>query len=144
MTPFAALLTASGLSQREAAQLFARRAKSTIAEMCQQNARYKPSDDELKILAQIVDNNQEKADNLAAAIFDKVEVFENGKIEIAISNDDFEAQQNGFPFKSAELASIGLALAQLDNEILSKVKLLPRGSTVALAKAEDVMRKNIK
>ena len=131
MTPFANLLAASGLSYAEAGAILGA-TKETVRDWARGKSR--TPDDALNWAHDLVAAMLSKADTLAD-VYDQL-AKKHGQpsvIEIGCSTDDPEAQSNGFVNLNHERATIGLAVAQLP---LGAVKIVPRGSTVAVAAAK--------
>ncbi|MEN9854949.1 MAG: hypothetical protein RLZZ157_75 [Pseudomonadota bacterium] len=134
MTPFQALIFASGLSYAEAGELLGVN-KGTVRDWARGKTRL-PEGRLAWAHARVV-SMLTKADTLVDAL--NATSAQNGApatIQIAVSTDDDEARLNGFSSREQESATIGLALAQLPLDRLAIVKLVPRGSTVATAAAE--------
>lgn len=134
MTPFATLLAASGLSYREVGATLVT-SKETVRDWARGKSR--TPDEALYWAHGLVRAMQARADALVSALDD----LENSQglpttIEIAHSTNDHEARANGFVSANHERACIGLALARLPPEHLRAVRLVARGSTVAVATAE--------
>jgi hypothetical protein len=131
---FNTLLAASGLTQSEAADWFDTN-KAQIVDWARGKSRV--PDRVVNQIADLAERILGRADTLADQI--QKLVNEHGlpkEIEIAISTDDHEAALNGLPTVSTERVCIGWALAQLAAETRARVKIVPRGSTVATAAAE--------
>lgn len=132
MTPFACLLAASGLSYAEAGLVLGA-TKETVRDWARGKSR--TPDDALAWAHELVGMMVAKADTLVDAYEDLA--AQHGApsvIQIAVSTDDDEAQMNGFFNMVHERATIGLAVAQLP---AGSVKIVPRGSTVTAAAAEQ-------
>lgn len=134
MTPFATLIIASGLSYPEVGAILGT-SKETVRDWARGKSR--TPDEALTWVHCLARAMQARADALVATLDD----LQNGHglpatIEIAHTTDDHEAQANGFVNTNHERACIGLALARLPPEHLRAVRLVPRGSTVAVAAAE--------
>jgi hypothetical protein len=131
MTPFACLLSATGLSYAEAGLVLGA-TKETVRDWARGKSRT-PAD-ALAWARDLVGMMVDKADTLVDA-YEHLAAQQGAPsvIEIAVSTDDHEAQMNGFLNMVHERATIGLAVAQLP---VGSVKIAPRGSTIALAAAE--------
>lgn len=126
MTPFSALLAASGLSYAEAGAILGA-TKETVRDWARGKSRTPV--DALEAIHNLVSQMLEKSDTLLDAYEELAKRHGSpDAIEIGMSTDDHEAKANGFVNLDHERATIGLAVAQLP---LGAVKIVPRGSTVA-------------
>lgn len=124
MTPFALLLRLSGLSHREAAA-FLGVSPSSIDKMAR-GVRSTP--------AGIIEDMRELIDRQAAdatldLIYDKV----SDEIELGYPADDHEARTLGWPCVGAWTGWAARIVAEAD----VPVRLVPRGSTVVTAAADE-------
>lgn len=128
MTPAAALLRATGLSQSEAAEWLGVRLDSVRGWCRDGGSRLPPGvRDQLHTLAQ---RQRRAADETLAAITRAPAAAE---IEIGYASDDAEAQAMGWPCRAAQWQSLALVYASAART----VRLVPRGSTLATAAAAD-------
>jgi transcriptional regulator with XRE-family HTH domain len=132
MTLYRALLSASGLSQREVADFHGVRL-DTVKNWVQSKSA--PPDGVIAEIKGLVRRQLKAAAEMAAAI----EKSQAEAIEIGLASDDHEAQQPplDWPCATAQLQAIGLAVAQTDKP----VRIVPRGSTPATAGAADINEK---
>jgi hypothetical protein len=121
-----------GLSQREAADFHGVR-PDTVKSWC--TGRNRAPDGVIAELRTLYRKIERAADNLASLVEDRIEQSgPEGEIEIGYAADDKEARALGWPCGGAQLASIGIACAKLG----LRVKIVPRGSTAATARAADI------
>jgi hypothetical protein len=89
-------------------------------------------------LQDLVFRQQVAAQEAAAVILKKIKKCGLPEtIEIGIAADDHEAQSLGWPAVSAHAAVVGMTLALLPRSFISRVAIVPRGSTAASAAAAD-------
>lgn len=131
-TPFNFLRMRCGLSQREAAD-FLESPLDTVKTWCA--GRHAPRQSVIDEMRALYASIEHAADNALAAIRSRIK--EHGRprrLELSVATDDHEAQQLGLPCVGAHQALIGLIAARLD----VPVTIVPRGSTVATASAEEL------
>lgn len=127
MSTFNTLLTASGLSQREAATYLDvnyNRVRDWVI------GRYNPPAgvmDELRSLVRRQLRAAREGADQVVRIVDEQGLPE--KIEIGICSDDHEAQSLGWPCISVHAVVIGLTIALLPDDLAARVAVVPRGST---------------
>ncbi|MDZ4382789.1 MAG: hypothetical protein U0942_15770 [Parvibaculum sp.] len=142
MTPFAALQSLCGLSNREAAS-FLDMTESAV-EKFRRGAKKAPPGalHELQNLWTVID---QAAVDAAEAIGREGLLDAAGGIEIGYPADDYEAEQLGLPCVGAWRQM----LARMIDELMlinegfdpARLVLVPRGSTLATAAAADIHRK---
>jgi len=142
MTPFSALLMASGLSQREAADLLGVR-EDSVKSWCNLRggrARAQAPAGVVRQMAALVARQQQAAREMAALLTE----FNAGsgtqqlrRVELGLATDDAEAASLGWPTVRCQLTMLGHVLAQLDPEVAARVVIVPRGTTAATAAAAD-------
>ena len=131
MTPFALLSQACGLSHREAAEFLGVRLDTVKSWSSGRNRAPASVLDDLRHLWAEIDFASDRA---AALIGEQAAGLPIGEtIEIGYPADDHEARDLGLPCVGAWRAMCARVVARIRNPI----KLLPRGSTPALAAAAD-------
>lgn len=128
MTPFSALLSLSGLSQREAAT-FLGVANVTVDKWA--SGKRSPAPAVLMQMSDLIRAQDRAAAEALAFIAGQNPVPD--KVEIGYPADDYEAQGLGFPSVRAWGAMVGRIIAGAETPII----LIPRGSTPATAAAMD-------
>lgn len=132
LTLYAALMRTCGLSQREAADFHGVRL-DTVKSWC--GGRNRAPDGAIAELKNLFARIAKAADEFIAGAEKMSDQYgADVEIEAGIASDDAEARSLGWPCVGAQIASIGLAAAYIQNPI----KLVPRGSTAATALAADV------
>ncbi len=142
MTPFAALQSLCGLSNREAAA-FLNMTESAVEKFRRGN-REAPSG-VLRDLQELWTLIDQAAVDAAEAIGREGFLRSAAEIEIGYPADDHEAEQLGLPCVGAwrqMLARLIDEMMLMDDDFdPARIKLVPRGSTVATAAAADAHRK---
>ena len=140
MTPFETLLTASGLSQREAAG-YLDVAYDTLRGWLsgRRNVPAGATADLRALVVQQIMAATKGAQTIEQIVARASEMPE--AIEIGFPADEAEAQTLGFPAVSAWAAMAGMMLAELPGHIAARVVFVPRGSTPATAAAADAQGK---
>lgn len=128
ITLYPILLTLSGLSQREAAEMHGVRLDTLKSWGAGRNPVPPGVIAEIKGL---IRRQRRAADELLAMMGGAGAADE---IEIGVASDDHEAQSLGWPCASAHRQAIAMAAAMTDRSI----RLVPRESTPASAAAADV------
>lgn len=131
MTPLKLLMSACGLSQREAAA-FLGLAPVSIDKMSSGKRSTPPGAiAELRgLYKRIVEAADAMLDDLDAATS---EYGPPESVDLGYCADDHEAQALGFPCVGAHAAALAIVIGSID----LPVRLVPRGSTVASAAAAD-------
>lgn len=131
MTPIFALLTLSGLSQREAAA-FLGVTLSSVDKMSR-GIRGAP-DGVIRDLSRLIQTQECMAERALDLIDEAVKSGKlSGPVELGFPSDDQEAQSLGLPTVSAWAAVAARVIAACE----WPVQLVPRGSTPATARAAD-------
>lgn len=133
MTPLSALITASGLSQEEAARFLRLSGRDSVARMLSGKQPTPPG--VLAEMAALLRTQMNAAANHSEAI--ESIVADGAPVTIGYPVDDHEAQAAGLPTVSAWRAMTGLMLADLPAGLLQRVRFAPRGSTPETALAAD-------
>lgn len=142
MTPFAALQSLCGLSNREVAS-FLGMTESAVEKFRRGNREAPPG--VLRELADLWGMIDAAAGDAADEMFASgIVTAKDAEIEIGYPADDHEADQLGFPCVGAwrqYLARVLDELMQCRSFDPARIKLVPRGSTPATAAAADIHRK---
>lgn len=127
MTPFALLLQASGLSQREAAAFLG--ISPAMIDKMSRGTRATPAG-VMEEMRALIARQAEEADEA----LDMIDRMGASQVEIGYPSDDHEAQALGWPCVGAWRAMAARIVAEAGRPVI----LAPRGSTVGAAKAADV------
>lgn len=138
MTTYNTLLTATGLSLREAAAFHDVRLDTVKSWSVGRNSTPEGVLSELRQLLVM----QLKAAEAGATQIRTI-VAERGapeEIELGLASDDYEAQTLGWPCASAHKVVLGMTIAYLarypTSDLGARVVVVPRGSTLGTAAAE--------
>ena len=134
MTTYNTLLTASGLSVREAAAFHKVRHDTAKSWSSGRNGTPYGAIDELYDLVA----RQLRAAKEGAKLIQDL-VARQGPpedIELGLASDDYEAQGLGWPTQTAHKVVIGLTIGLLPPDLAARVRVVPRGTTTATAAAE--------
>lgn len=135
VTVYAALLGASGLSQREAAEFHGVRLDTVKSWSAGRN---RPPSGAIQELSHLVRQQMRAASEADALIRQKVsEHGTEAKIQLGVSSDDAEARSLGWPCVSAHERVVAL-IATTAISIGLTVAIVPRGSTPETAAAADI------
>ena len=138
MTPFAALQSLCGLSNREAADYLS--ISESAVEKYRRGAKT-PARGHLSELHDLWSVIDEAAMRLAEAMVESDLLNQADQIEIGYPSDDYEAQSLGLP----NVGAWRQMLARVIDELImadatfdpTRIQLVPRGSTLATAAASD-------
>lgn len=134
MTTYNTLLSASGLSLREAADYHNVRLDTVKSWSSGRNGVPDGAIDEIyNLVARQLQAAQQAANHITTTIEQRGTPED---IELGICTDDHEAQSLGWPCASTHKVVIGLTIGLLPPDIAALVVIVPRGSTPASAAAE--------
>lgn len=142
MTPFSALQSLCGLSNREAAEFLG--ITESAVEKFRRGSRAAPSGvlRELQALWAEIDRTAIEA---AEEMVRRGIMNEAAEIEVGYPADDYEAQQLGLPCAGAWRQMLARLIDEMmvidENFDPARIRLVPRGSTPATAAAADIHRK---